>query len=97
MLLLVDTCMSLIRDKIISMNISKDEVSLIENILVSRCVPFAQVDPLLQSYPGLMPLRMVSLVILANTLLEMDLNFVINNFFGGNKQIVNMLIDRNCC
>ena len=46
--------------------------------------------------PPLSPVRILSLVLLTNCLLELDLTTVANNYFGGNILLVNMFIDRNC-
>ena len=34
-------------------------------------------------------------LMIINTILEVDLNKIINNFFGGNSQLVNVLLEKN--
>ena len=71
---------------------SSNKVTFVENVLISRCVPLAR--PLLQP-AALGPVRVVSLAILANSLLDIDMETVVTNFFGGSHEIVSMLLDRN--
>ena len=42
------------------------------------------------------PVRMVSIMLIINTLAEVDENTVANSFFGGNKDLVKMVVERNC-
>ena len=42
------------------------------------------------------PSRMIPILILVNTLAEVDQGSVANTFFGGNRELVKMVIERNC-
>ena len=41
------------------------------------------------------PARMVSIMLLINTLAEVEENSVANSFFGGNREVVRMVVERN--
>ena len=41
------------------------------------------------------PSRMVSIMLLINTLAEVEENTVANSFFGGNREVVRMVVERN--
>ena len=41
------------------------------------------------------PARMVSIMLLINTLAEVEENMVANSFFGGNREVVRMVVERN--
>ena len=41
------------------------------------------------------PARMVSIMLLINTLTEVKENMVTNCFFGGNREVVRMVLERN--
>ena len=41
------------------------------------------------------PSRMVSILLLINTLAEVEENSVANSFFGGNRDVVRMVVERN--
>ena len=38
---------------------------------------------------------MVSIMLLINTLAEVEENMVANGFFGGNREVVRMVVERN--
>ena len=41
------------------------------------------------------PARMVSIMLLINTLAEVEETTVANRFFGGNRDVVRMVVERN--
>ena len=41
------------------------------------------------------PARVVSILLLINTLAEVEENSVANSFFGGNREVVRMVVERN--
>jgi hypothetical protein len=41
------------------------------------------------------PARMVSIMLLINTLAEVEESTVANSFFGGNREVVRMVVERN--
>ena len=41
------------------------------------------------------PSRMVSILLLINTLAEVEENSVAHSFFGGNREVVRMVVERN--
>ena len=41
------------------------------------------------------PARMLSIMVLINTLAEVEENTVANSFFGGNREVVRMVVERN--
>ena len=47
-------------------------------------------------HPSIAPMRLVALMFMTNSLMDLDMDTVVNNFFGGNKQIIDMLVDKNC-
>ena len=42
------------------------------------------------------PSRMIPIMILVHTLAEVDQDSVVNTFFGGNRELVKMVVERNC-
>ena len=40
--------------------------------------------------------RMIPIMLLVHTLAEVDQNTVADTFFGGNKEVVRMVVERNC-
>ena len=81
-----------LKHKILVLGLSKEETVFIENHIISKSLPLLkQYQP---SPPhGISPLRMFSLLIIANSLMEFDLENIVNNFFGGNNQLVSIFLD----
>ena len=42
------------------------------------------------------PARMIPIMLLVHTLAEVDQDSVANSFFGGNRELVKMVVERNC-
>ena len=65
------------------------------NVAVQCCVavPLTRAPP---ASPCVSPVRVLSLLLLANSLLEADMTTLANNYFGGNLPLVHMVVDRNC-
>ena len=68
-----------VRDQIAILELSASEVLLLENMILTKVVPFLQPRTLWQ-FPTPEPLRMMSLMILVNLLLEIDINTIASNY-----------------
>lgn len=81
-----------LKHKILMLGLSKEEIMFLENYVISKSLPLLkQYQP---SPPhGTSPLRMFSLLIIANSLMEFDLESIVKNFFGGNNQLVSIFLD----
>ena len=74
------------------LGLSKEEIRFIENLVISKSLPLLKQH---QPSPphGTTPLRLFSLLILTNSLMEFDLDSIVKNFFGGNNQLVSIFLD----
>ena len=81
------------RDQVLVLRLSKEEIIFVENVIISKNVPMTR-SLILQ--PNIPPMRLVALMFMANYLMDLDMDTVVNNFFGGNRQILEMLVDKNC-
>ena len=81
------------RDQVLVLRLSKEEIIFVENVIISKNVPMTR-SLILQ--PSIPPMRLVALMFMANYLMDLDMDTVVNNFFGGNRQILEMLVDKNC-
>ena len=93
MLLSGEKIVRIIKDQIQVLNLTGEEIYFIEHWIISKKVPLTR--PLAPP-PPLSPVRVLSLLLLTNCLLEVDLTTIANNYFGGNILLLNMIIDRNC-
>ena len=91
--LCVDDRVAAARDQVIVLRLSKEEIIFVENVIISKSVPMARS---LLLHPSIPPMRLVALMFMTKSLMDLDMNTVVNNFFGGNKQIIDMLVDKNC-
>ena len=88
-----------IREQLLIINLSKEEIIFIENMIISKSIqlPLKGSENLLDfNMSRFDPVRIVPLFILVNSLMEQDINPVTENFFGGNIFVVDMLLSGFC-
>ena len=88
-----------IREQLLIINLSKEEIIFIENMIISKSIqlPLMGSENLLDfNMSRFDPVRIVPLFILVNSLMEQDINSVTENFFGGNILVVDMLLSGFC-
>ena len=90
----VENKIKYLKDQILLLGLTREEIIFVESSIITKSVPILKTC--LHQPPALIsPLRTVSLMMIINTILEVDLNKIINNFFGGNNQLVNVLLEKN--
>ena len=95
----VDEKIRKIREQLLIINLSKEEIIFIENMIISKSIqlPLMGSENLLDfNMSRFDPVRIVPLFILVNSLMEQDINSVTENFFGGNIFVVDMLLSGFC-
>ena len=82
-------------EQVMVLQLDREEVMMIETVLISKTV--GGQDAMYQAIKyKRQPARMIPIMLLVNTLAKVDEDSVANTFFGGSKELVKMVVERNC-